>query len=169
MQAKFSTEVVEISSHLKRTTVADKRSTVDQRSIPRLPLSYAVFLSRPGEAFGVVTKTENVSCKGFYCHSSRPFLPRETLDCQMVISGGGRSYSQANDLVLQAVVEVVRVMPWGMGRGFGMACRLDSYTIVPRSSLTASNFPSTSTSVDGISPHDRVPSHNDSRQRCNLP
>ena len=86
-------------------------------------------------------KTENVSSKGFYCISSHPFLPFETLDCQMLIPGGGRSYSPANDLVLQAVVTVVRVMPRGMGRGFGMACRLDSYTIVPRSSLTASNFP----------------------------
>lgn len=141
MQAKFSTEIVEISSHPKRALVADKRSTADQRSIPRLHLAYAVFLSRPGENCGVVTKTENVSSKGFYCHSTRAFLPFETLDCQMLIPGGGPDCSTANDLVLQAVVEVVRVMPRSMGGGFGMACRLEHYSIGPRSSLTASTFP----------------------------
>jgi hypothetical protein len=35
-------------------------------------------------------------------------------------------------LILSGVVEVLRVIPRGVARGFGLACRLESYTIGPR-------------------------------------
>jgi hypothetical protein len=133
MPGKFSAEIIDISNHSKRTIPADKLSTADQRSTPRLHLSYDVFLCRPGEKSGIITKTENVNSKGFYCISTQAFFPFEKLHCQMLIPGGPSS-SPANDLVLQAVVQVIRVMPWGVGNGFGLACRLNSYTITPRSS-----------------------------------
>jgi hypothetical protein len=129
MRTNTSTTVVEISTPSKRSTAGDQRST------PRLPLTYAVLLSRPGEAFGVVTKTENVNCKGFYCISERRFLPRERLECEMVIASGS-SHFEGDDLVLHALVEVLRVTPRVMGRGFGVACRLESYTIGPRADLS---------------------------------
>jgi hypothetical protein len=134
MQAKFSAGITEISNHSKRTVPADKRNTADQRSLARLQLAYDIFLCRPGEKCGLVTKTENVNRKGFYCLSPHPFLLFEKLHCQMLIPSGAPNYSPANDLVLQAFVQVVRVMSRGVGRGYGLACRLDGYAVVPRTS-----------------------------------
>jgi|SRR5580658_5206291 hypothetical protein len=121
MRTKSFTSVIEIKPW-KQSTIADRRSTA------RLELTYAVSLSRPGEAFGIVTKTENVSSKGFYCLSKQPFFPGEMLDCEMAIPGG----IDAKDLILTAVVEVLRVIPQGMARGFGIACHVESYKICPR-------------------------------------
>src|SRR5271169_319599 len=129
MRANTSTNVIEISSPSKCREVGD------QRSIPRLPLTYALSLSRPGEASRVVTKTENVNCKGFYCVSECRFSPRERLDCEMSIHSGSSQF-QRGDLVLHAFVEVLRVTPRGRGRGFGMACRLEHYTISPGSGIS---------------------------------
>src|SRR5580692_5317908 len=99
MRTNISTSVIEISCPSRH--LADG----DQRSIPRLLLRYAVSLSRPGEASRVVTETEDINCKGFYCFSERRFLPHETLNCEMVISLGLRG----DHLVLHAEVEVLRV------------------------------------------------------------
>jgi hypothetical protein len=120
-------DLIEIFSPVRGTNVDD------QRCISRLPLTYPLFLSRPGEACRVVTKTENVTSKGFYCVSARRFLLRERLDCEMLIPLGSSGFP--GDLVLHALVEVLRVTPRGLDRGFGMACRLESYTIAPRSDL----------------------------------
>src|ERR1700722_9766175 len=89
----------------------------DRRGALRLDLACPVSLSRPGESLPVVSKTENLSTKGFYCVSDRPFSPNETLDCEVVIPGAA-SAPQMN-LVLRAVVEVVRVVAKGMDPGFG--------------------------------------------------
>jgi hypothetical protein len=125
MLASHTTAVREISNRSKRS------SFHDQRSNPRFQLTYAVALSRPGEAFRVVTKTENVSCGGFYCLSARPFWPGERLDFEMAIPDAGPSRFQANDLFLHGVVEILRVVSRGIGKGFGLACRLERYTIGP--------------------------------------
>jgi hypothetical protein len=124
MRANISTTVIEISTPSKRSKARDQRST------PRLPLTYSLLLSRPGEALSVVTKTENVSSKGFYCVSELRFLPRERLMCEMVIPSGSNQFKE-DDLVLYALAEVLRVTR--RGREFGVACRLESYTIGPRS------------------------------------
>jgi hypothetical protein len=118
MRMKSFTSVIEFRPW-KPSTIVDRRSTA------RLDLSYEVSLSRPGEAFGTVAKTENVSSKGFFCLSEQPFFPGEMLNCEMAIPGG----FDANDLILSAVVEVLRVIPRHMTGGFGIACRLESYTI----------------------------------------
>jgi hypothetical protein len=130
MLANHSTAVQEISNRSKRSTVDD------QRSNPRFQLTYAVALSRPGEAFGVVAKTENVSCRGFYCLSARPFWPGERLDFEMGIPDASTSRFQTNDLFLHGVAEVLRVTSRGIGKGFGLACRLERYTIGPKARKT---------------------------------
>ena len=105
----------------------------DRRGALRLDLACPVSLSRPGEASPVVSKTENLSTKGFYCISDRPFSPNETLDCEVVIpsAGSGKNLPEIN-LVLRAVVEVVRVVAKGMEPGFGLACQIKSYTVAPK-------------------------------------
>jgi hypothetical protein len=100
----------------------------NRRSVARFRIACPVVLSRPGEAFGVVTNTENVSCKGFYCVSERPFWPHEKLKCWLSIPWALTGHVPTSHQVLDAVAEVVRVIPLGVGKGFGVACRLESYT-----------------------------------------
>src|SRR5271155_843174 len=99
----------------------------NRRRVTRFELTYRVLLSRPGEAFVVVTNTANVSCNGFYCISERPFLPHEKLECELAIPLGRPGDPLTNDLIMHAAVEVVRVMPIGIGKSFGLACRLEGY------------------------------------------
>jgi hypothetical protein len=127
MRANTSPKVVEISGASRRGTIGGRRS------VARLPLAYTLILSKQGEELRVVTKTENVNYKGFYCVSERRFLPHERLDCEMVI---GASRFHGDDLVLHALVEVLRVTPLGVDKGFGVACRLESYTVGPRSDFS---------------------------------
>jgi hypothetical protein len=107
-------------------------SSFDRRGAVRLDMACAVSLSRPGDPSTVVSKTENLSTRGFYCISERPFLPRETLDCELVIPTAAPGHLPQVDLVLRAVVEVVRVVAKGMDPGFGLACQIKSYTIGPK-------------------------------------
>ncbi len=125
MQTGTPTNVIEMSRP------CGSGSHLDRRNAARLRLTYTVSLSRPGESSGIVTKTENVSCKGFFCYSDRVFSPYEMLDCEMAIPGSWGSFP-TNDLVMSALVEVVRVTPLRAGRGFGVACRIESYMIHPR-------------------------------------
>src|ERR1700722_7978787 len=101
----------------------------DRRGALRLDLACPVSLSRPGEATPVVSKTENLSTKGFYCVSDRPVSPNETLNCEVVIPSTASEDVPQITLVLRAVVEVVRVVAKGMDPGFGLACQIKSYTI----------------------------------------
>ncbi len=107
-------------------------SLFDRRGAVRLDVSCPVFLSKPGETAAVVSKTENLSTKGFYCVSDRPFSPQETLDCELEIPSATSGQLPQVNLVLRAVVEVVRVVAKGMDPGFGLACQIKSYTIGPK-------------------------------------
>jgi PilZ domain len=107
-------------------------SIFDRRGAVRLELGYPVSLSRSGEVSAVAARTENLSSKGFYCVSERPFAPQEELDCELVIPRGTPGHLPQNDLVLRGVVEVVRVVAKGMSPGYGLACQLKSYTICPK-------------------------------------
>jgi hypothetical protein len=101
----------------------------DRRGALRLDLACPVSLSRPGEDLPVISKTENLSTKGFYCVSDRPFSPHETLNCEVEIPTPASGHVPQMKLVLRAVVEVVRVVAKGMDPGFGLACQIKSYTI----------------------------------------
>jgi hypothetical protein len=121
MRTQTSTAIAEISSGSERSRV------VAQPGTPRLALAYTLFLSRAGAPFDVVTKTENVSSKGFFCFCQRPFLVGERLDCEMVIPR--TPGHPGTELSLRCAVEVVRVTRAGGGRGYEVDCRLENYTI----------------------------------------
>ena len=107
-------------------------SLFDRRRAVRLEMGYPVSLSRPGEVSSVSARTENLSSKGFYCVSERPFAPNEELDCELVIPSAAPGHLPQIDLVLRGVVEVVRVVAKGMSPGYGLACQLKNYTIAPK-------------------------------------
>jgi hypothetical protein len=102
----------------------------DRRRRPRLRLAYPVRLRQPGEELRVETKTEDLSCEGFFCISEHVFAPHDTLECELVIRGDdpGPVVVEQN-LVLRCRAEVVRVVPRGPSGTFGVACRFADYKI----------------------------------------
>jgi hypothetical protein len=104
-------------------------SGLDRRSRSRLRLAVPVVLCRPEDADRVETKTEDISCDSFYCISDRPFSPGDRLDCELVIPGDEVSSVPEQALCLCCRVRVVRVVARGLHLGFGVACRLEDYTI----------------------------------------
>jgi hypothetical protein len=101
----------------------------DRRSRPRLNLSCSIRVYRPGGADAVATRTEDISCQGFYFTSEQPFAPREKLECELVIQGEALGCHAEIDVFLRGRAEVVRVVPKGLPEGFGVACRLEDYTV----------------------------------------
>jgi hypothetical protein len=104
-------------------------SDLDRRCRPRLRLALPVVLFRPEDGTTIETKTENLTCDSFYCVSDQPLSLNEELQCELLIAGDGLSSVPEDDLYLRCQVRVVRVVPKGSKRGFGVACRLEDYTI----------------------------------------
>jgi hypothetical protein len=102
----------------------------DRRRRPRLRLAYPVRLRHLGDEEPVETKTEDLSCEGFFCISDHLFSPHETVECELVIPSGEPCQPvPEHDIVLRCRAEVVRVVPAGPGGMFGVACRLADYFI----------------------------------------
>jgi hypothetical protein len=104
-------------------------SGLERRTRSRLKLAIPVVLFRPEEADRVETKTEDISCDSFYCISDRQFSPGDLLECELIIPGDELSSVPEQALCLCCRVRVVRVVARGLHVGFGVACRLEDYTI----------------------------------------
>jgi hypothetical protein len=101
----------------------------ERRSRRRLKLPYPVVLYRLGDNAGIQTTTQNINSEGFFCVSEEPFSPNEMLDCKVVIPGQDLGISSKDSLVLRCRAEVVRVVTDGLRPGYGVACRLKTYTV----------------------------------------
>jgi len=100
----------------------------DRRRRRRLRLAYPLRLRRDGEADPIDTKTEDVSCEGFYCISNRDVALHENLECELVIPGDNPGLME-RDIVLRCRAEVTRVVPLDHRATFGVGCRLVNFTI----------------------------------------
>jgi hypothetical protein len=103
----------------------------NRRRHPRVRLSYLLRLFRPGHSTGIETKTEDLSCDGFYCISDHPVQLREKIECELLIPGEQVGDPWESDLVLRCRAEVVRLVPDPLVPKFGVACRLEGYTVNP--------------------------------------
>jgi hypothetical protein len=84
---------------------------------------------RPGGQSWALSKTEDISCEGFYCISESPFTRGEVVECQIVVPDEGANHSPDPDLVLVCRVEVVRVVELEEDQAFGIACRFLEYSV----------------------------------------
>lgn len=100
----------------------------DRRCRPRVRLALPVVLFR-SDAERIETRTEDVSCDSFYCISDHTFTLGDRLECELLIPGDELSSVPADDLLLRCRVRIVRVVAQGFQRGFGVACRLEDYSI----------------------------------------
>jgi len=103
--------------------------TPDRRRRTRLRLTYPLRLYRPGEESRIETKTQNISCEGFFCITDRVFSPSEFLECELVIPSAELGQPLERDMILRCRAEVVRVVQQAGEKAFGVACRLADYTI----------------------------------------
>jgi len=101
----------------------------DRRRRPRLRLAYPLRLYRSGEVSRTETKTEDISCEGFFCVTDRRFSPFETLECELLIPVQEAGVPTEHDIILRCKAEVVRVVQHVDEAVFGIACRLSDYTI----------------------------------------
>ena len=107
----------------------EPESRRERRSRPRLSLALPLVLTRSAQAERIETHTENVSCDSFYCISDRPLTPNEIVECELLIPGDSVSSVPEGDLWLSCHARVVRVVAREPQAGFGVACRLEDYTI----------------------------------------
>jgi hypothetical protein len=110
-------------------SVAGQESGLDRRSRPRLRLALPLALFRPGKADRIDVTTEDVSCDSLSFVSDRPFSPDDRLECELLVPGDAMSSVPEDDLCLRCGVRVVRVEERGPQLGFGVACRMEDYTI----------------------------------------
>ena len=106
-----------------------KGDVPDRRRRSRLRLTYPLRLYRPGEVSRIETKTQDISCEGFFCITDRVFSPSEFLECELVIPSAELGQPLERDMILRCRAEVVRVVQQGGETAFGVACRLADYTI----------------------------------------
>src|SRR5579863_1485540 len=106
-----------------QTLMMKSSSVMERRRHPRLRLSYLLRLFRPG------TTAQGLSCDGFYCISDHPVQPHERIECELLIPSEQLGESSEPDLVLRCRAEVVRVVADRLAPRFGVACRLEDYTI----------------------------------------
>jgi ferredoxin-like protein FixX len=109
--------------------VIEVNNVRDRRRRPRLRLACPVRLYRLDETSWIDTTTENISCEGFFCVTSRLFSPRETLECELLIPSEQFGQPDENEVVLHCRAEVVRIEPKADGKTYGIACRLMDYTL----------------------------------------
>lgn len=100
----------------------------ERRRRPRLRLACPVRLHRTGETSWIETKTEDISCEGFYCVTGQVFSIPETLECELVIPSGELG-TQDHEMVLRCRAEVVRIEPQADNKAYGIACRLMDYNL----------------------------------------
>jgi hypothetical protein len=110
-------------------SVAGQESGLDRRSRPRLRLALPLALFRPGKADRIDVTTEDVTCDSLSFVSDRPFSPDDRLECELLVPGDALSSVPEDDLCLRCGVRVVRVEERGPQLGFGVACRMEDYTI----------------------------------------
>src|SRR5579871_1053031 len=112
-----------------QTLIIKSNAVTERRRHPRLRLSYLLRLFRPGNTAGIETTTQDLSCGGFYCISDHPVQPHEQIECELLIPSEQLGESSEPDLVLRCRAEVVRVVEDRLAPRFGVACRLEDYTI----------------------------------------
>jgi len=102
----------------------------ERRRWPRAELHWTIEVIVEGQSDPVVSKTENLSSRGFYCHVHQPVKAGEQLQCSILIPALEIG-SMKNALSLDCRARVLRVESSGANGGFGIACRIEEYSVIP--------------------------------------
>jgi PilZ domain-containing protein len=104
----------------------------ERRKSLRLPVHWTVYLAPHGVTHPLRSTTKDLSRGGFYCYLHEPVTPGDQIECDIVVP---THYPKGRDdvLCLRCRVNVVRVEKVDCGQGYGLACRIDDYSIINRS------------------------------------
>jgi hypothetical protein len=113
----------------KPLNITGRRPRIERRKFERVPLQLSLQFSRavrPGEV--IECTTENISCEGVYFVSLHSLMQGERLEVDLLFPSHNSGRNQVN-VHVRCRAKVVRVDSAGKGLGFGIACRIEKYTI----------------------------------------
>jgi hypothetical protein len=106
---------------------------IERRSRTRANLHITVFLFPIGASVVIRTQTENIASDAFFCYCDYPFSPGERIKFLLLLPDV-RTDSKTG-IYLRGNAEIVRVSVGAIPSNFGVACRIDSYSVLPNSDL----------------------------------
>ena len=104
---------------------AEAASRLDRRERRRTPVRWRLMLSREDGSPEIETITDNLSSSGFYCLSSVPLTPGQSVRCALRVP----TYDPHDDeryieLACKALVVRAEAAPDGC---YGIACHIEEY------------------------------------------
>lgn len=75
------------------------------------------------------TEARDISRDGFYCLLDQPIRPGERINCDIVVPTHS-SQDPDHVVYLRCSAQAVRVEKIGAGEEFGLACRIEDYSVV---------------------------------------
>jgi len=115
------------SNHKNNGPEVTMSTTSERRKRPRMALHWPVRLTRGTRI--VESKTQNLSSGGFYCISTEAFAPGDSVECVFTLPAPDLGHWQTG-LCLHCHAEVVRVEKTDPDFGFGLACRIQNYSLL---------------------------------------
>jgi hypothetical protein len=100
----------------------------ERRKRARTQVHWSVLLLCDREANTIETVTQNLSSSGFYCLSSKPLTPGESLSCALKVPAFDPK-GEDRSVALECRVQVMRAEAVSDGL-FGIACRIEDYHLV---------------------------------------
>jgi len=119
----------------------------ENRQRPRVTLRCSLSLWNPRSGSITHTSTEDISCEGFYCLCNEAYIPGEELQAMLEVPSQDRRGQEAEGLTLLCRVEVVRTTIGSRDEGFGIACRINDYTVISNRRSQLTDFPFLQTAV----------------------
>jgi hypothetical protein len=105
---------------------------MERRARTRVLLHCPLRLYRRGRAQPFLGETIDLSSAGFYCVVDQPFTAGENLDCFLTVPAENFSLDTGN---VNLHCEVVVTRADSRAEDFGIACRIEHYSLILRSDL----------------------------------
>lgn len=101
----------------------------ERRRWPRAELHWTVQVFVNGQGNPLVSRTKNLSSRGFYCHVHQAVNAGEQLQCSILIPARELADTK-HALSLECRARVLRVEAAGLNGGFGIACQIEDYSVI---------------------------------------
>ncbi len=118
----------------KISTDEEIRPMSERRHHRRADLHCNLYIAKSTVAQLIKCTIKNISSGGFYCISQEAFASGEWLRCIIHFPDTG---DDSKTFALDCTVEVLRVEPLGPDHSFGLAGRIEDYSVVPQPPYTA--------------------------------
>lgn len=115
-----------------RDSAIEKSFLQERRTRARTEVHWPVLLLRDHGVNAIETITENLSSSGFYCLSTVPVMPGESLRCSLRVPAHDPK-GEERMVMLECSVQVLRTEATSEG-SFGIACRIEDYHLITNGS-----------------------------------